>query len=263
MTSGVQIHPTAVIDRDVRLGADVRVGPFSVIEAGVALGDRCVVHPHVVLAGDTELGADVEVFPQAVVGMRPQDLRSGEPGRLRIGPRTVIREGVTLHPGSRGDERLTTIGADALIMAYCHVAHDCRVGDRVIMANATQIAGHCIIEEGAVLGGATTVHQRCRVGTLAMTGASSRIQLDVPPYCIADGNPARLYGLNVVGLKRDGRPEAAVVALKRAYRRLFRESRYAATLAELAAAPSCDEVAALCDFIGRSERGVTRSRRRR
>ncbi len=260
----MRVHPTALIASGAELGVEVSVGPFSVIGDEVVIGDRCVIHGHVVIDGRTELGERVEVYPQAVLGTRPQDLRfDGDAGWLRVGPRTVIREAATLNPGSRGEGRMTVVGADTLIMAYCHVAHDCRIGDRVVMANATQVAGHCEIEDAAVLGGATTVHQHCRIGTLAMTGASARIQLDVPPYCIADGNPAALRGLNRIGLRRDGWTDDAATAVKRAYRALFREGRYADALAELTETTDRPEVARLCAFLRGSERGVTRARRRR
>ena len=258
------IHPTAVVDRHAELGHDIRVGPFAVIGPRVIIQDGCTIHAHAVIEGHTELGPEVEVYPKAVLGMLPQDLKfDGRPGRLEIGARTVIRECATLHVGSRGDRRLTRVGSDGLVMAYAHVAHDCTIGDRVVMANATQIAGHCQIGDGAVLGGATTVHQHCRIGTRAMTGASSRIQLDVPPFCVADGNPARLYGLNLVGLRRDGRTPEAIRRLKAAYRALFRQGRYRMALDELRAAPPSEEVALLCGFLEATVRGVTRARPRR
>ena len=258
------IHPTAIVDPRAELGRGVSVGPFSVVGPNVVLGEGCTVHAHVVIEGHTAFGPGVEVFPQAVIGMAPQDRKfDGGITRLRVGARTVLREAVTVHPGSRGAEPVTVIGSDGLIMAYCHIAHDCRIGDRVVMANASQIAGHCVIEDGAVLGGVTTVHQHCRIGTGAMTGASSRIQQDVPPFCVADGNPARLCGLNLVGLRRDGRSPRAIAALKQAYRALFRQDRYAAALADLAAAPPSEEVRQLCAFLEQSARGVARARRRR
>ncbi|MEM7675119.1 MAG: acyl-ACP--UDP-N-acetylglucosamine O-acyltransferase [Myxococcota bacterium] len=264
VVGGPAIHPTAVVDAAAQIGPGVRIGPFAVVGPNVVLGPGCVLHAHVVVDGDTELGAEVEVFPQAVLGMAPQDLKyDGRRTRLRIGARTVLREGVTVHPGSSTGDGLTEVGQQTLIMAYCHIAHDCRIGDRVVMANATQIAGHCIIDDGAVLGGATTVHQYCRIGTRALTGASARVQLDVAPYCVADGNPARLCGLNVVGLRRDGRSSAAIAELKSAYRALFRSDSYARALAELSRDARCEEVRTLCAFLKASRRGVTRSGHRR
>ncbi len=258
-----QVHPTAIVDRRAELSPNVRVGPYAVIGAGVVVGAGCVIHSHAVIEGRTVLGDLVEVYPHAVLGMPPQDLKfDGRKTDLVVGPRTVIREGATLHPGSRGEAGRTTVGADTLIMAYCHIAHDCAVGDRVVMANATQIAGHCVIEDGAVLGGVTTVHQHCRIGTRSMTGASSRIQQDVPPFCVADGNPARLCGLNLVGLRRDGRSDGAISELKAAYRRLFRLGPYPEVLAELTKTATGDEVRQLCLFLSASRRGVTRARRR-
>lgn len=259
-----QIHPTAVVDPRAELGRGIQVGPFAVIGPRVTVHDGCTIHAHAIVDGRTELGPEVEVYPKAVLGMVPQDLKfDGRPGRLAVGAGTIIRECATLHVGSRGDERLTSLGAGCLVMAYSHVAHDCVVGDRVVMANATQIAGHCEIGAGAVLGGATTVHQHCRIGTRAMTGASSRIQLDVPPYCVADGHPARLFGLNTVGLRRDGWRADDLRILKDAYRALFRQGRYRAALVELRAAPPSAEVALLCAFLSSTTRGVTRARRRR
>lgn len=257
------IHPSAVIDPGARLGAGVRIGPFAVIGPHVVLGDRVVVHSHAVIDGHTELGEGVEVFPQAAVGLRPQDLKyDGSPTRLVVGPRTVIRECVTLQPGSLGgSEGLTSIGADCLLMAYCHVAHDCVIGDRVIMANATQIAGHCVVEDHVILGGVTTVHQFVRIGTRAITGASSRVVQDVPPFTMADGHPARLFGLNVVGLRRAGFTSEQRRGLKRAYRALFLEGRYKQALLELEAGAALEapEVRELCAFLRAGSRGVTRA----
>lgn len=257
------IHALAVVDPSARLGEGVRIGPFAVIGPDVVLEDGVVIHPHAVVDGHTTLQAGVEVFPQASVGLRPQDLKyDGAPTRLIVGPRTVIRECATLQPGS-AEGGVTRVGADCLIMAYCHVAHDCIVGDHVVMANATQIAGHCVIEDFVVLGGVTTVHQFVRIGTRAITGASARVIQDIPPYTMADGHPARLIGLNRVGLERAGLSPETRLALKRAFRALFLRGAYQDALRELEGAPSesCAEVARLCRFLRTSERGVSRARR--
>ncbi len=262
----VNIHPTAIVESGARLGEGVTIGPYALIGPHVVLGDRVVVHGHAVIDGHTELGEAAEVFPFAAVGLRPQDLKyDGSPTRLVVGARTVIRESVTLQPGSLGGAAgLTQIGSDCLIMAYCHVAHDCIVGNRVIMANAAQIAGHCVIEDFVTVGGVTTVHQFVRIGTRAITGASSRITQDVPPYMLADGHPAALHGLNTVGLKRSGFSSEATLNLKRAYKALFREGRYSDALAELerGLALQSPEVARLCAFLRGSTRGVTRAGRK-
>lgn len=259
------IHPTAIIDPGAQLGVEVRVGPYAVIGKNVRLGDRVIVHPHAVIDGHTAIGAEAEIFPGAAVGLKPQDKKyDGAPTRLIVGDRTIVRECVTLQPGTAGSPNslgVTTIGAGCLIMAYSHVAHDCVVGDGVIMANATQIAGHCTIEDFAILGGVTTVHQFVRIGTRAITGASARVQQDVPPFMTADGHPAKLYGLNIVGLRRAGFSKAAQLALKRAYKELFLRGRYATARVELQSTLGAEfpEVARLLAFLSASKRGVTRA----
>jgi UDP-N-acetylglucosamine acyltransferase len=223
-----------------------------------------VLHPHAIVDGHTTLGPGVEVFPGAAVGLRPQDLKyDGSPTRLIIGARTVIRECVTIQPGTSGaGAGLTTVGEGCLIMAYAHVAHDCVIGDGVIIANGAQIAGHCVVEDRAILGGLTGLHQFVRVGTQAITGAQSRVQKDVPPYTLADGHPARLFGLNVVGLRRAKMPAETILALKRAYQAIFLRGPFREALAEVEAAAACPEVARLCAFLRASSRGCTRASRR-
>lgn len=262
------VHPTAIVDPGAKLGRGVRIGPYAIIGAHVELGDGAIVHPHVVIDGHTALGAGVEVFPGAAIGLRPQDKKyDGSPTRLVVGERTVLREHVTLQPGTRGGRGtgLTTVGARCLIMAYSHVAHDCTIGDDVVIANGTQIAGHVTVEHHVILGGVTTVHQFVRIGARAITGASARVQQDIPPFMLADGHPARLYGLNVVGLRRARLSKDALLALKRAYKQLFLRGSYRDALAELEATSAKDhaEVAELCRFLRGSERGVTRAALRR
>lgn len=257
------IHPTAIVASGARVGQGAKIGPYAIIGEHVQLGEGVVVHPHVVIDGYTTLGAGVEVFPGAAIGLRPQDLKyDGSPTTLEVGARTVLREAVTLQPGTSGaGSGRTVIGADCLIMAYSHVAHDCVIGDRVIIANATQIAGHCTVEDGAILGGVTTVHQFVRIGARAITGAASRVQQDVPPFMMADGHPARLYGLNLVGLKRAGFSPGAIASLKQAYKLIFLRGNYAEGLeqVERSLAQDTPEVARLCAFLRSSDRGVMRS----
>lgn len=261
------VHPSSVVDAKAQLGVGVKVGPFSVIGPNVVIGDGAVVHSHTVIDGHTTLGPGVEVFPHTAVGLPPQDKKyDGSPTKLIVGARTVIRECATLQPGSVGEDcGVTEVGEDCLIMAYCHVAHDCRIGNGVIMANATQVAGHCVVEDFAILGGVTTVHQFVRIGTRAITGASSRVQMDVPPYVTADGHPAALYGLNKVGLERAGFSDETIGALKQAYKALFLRNNYASALDELEQGPAREhpEVARLCEFLRASKRGVTRAPRKR
>lgn len=258
------IHPQALIAPGAVIGEGVSVGPFAVVGEHVRLGDGVCIHPHAVLDGHTTLGAEVQVFPGAAVGLRPQDKKyDGSPTRLSIGARTVVRECATLQPGTTGTGcGSTEIGEDCLIMAYVHVAHDCRVGDGVIVANATQIAGHVQIDDHAILGGVTTVHQFCRIGTRAITGASSRVVQDVPPFMTADGHPARLFGLNNVGLKRAGFSTEAIRALKRAYRTIFLRGPFKSAIEAIDAELGTEhaEIAELCRFLRGSERGVTRAR---
>jgi UDP-N-acetylglucosamine acyltransferase len=261
-----RIHPTAIVHHRAELGIGVEVGPFSIVGEHVRLGDGTKVHSHAVIDGHTTIGERAEIFPQACVGLAPQDKKyDGSPTQLIIGARTVIRECATLQPGSVGEGcGVTEVGDDCLVMAYCHVAHDCRIGNGVIMANATQIAGHCTIEDFAILGGVTTVHQFVRIGTRAITGASTRVQMDVPPYMMADGHPAALFGPNVIGLDRAGFSEESKRAIKDAYKALFLRGRYAEALDELEAgqAKQFSEVARLCRFLRSSTRGVTRARKR-
>lgn len=262
MSGGV--HPTAIVDSGAELGSDVTVGPYAIIGKNVKIGARSIIHPHAVIDGHTTLGAECEVFPSAAVGLKPQDKKyDGSPTRLVIGDRTVIRECATLQPGTSGGRGngVTTVGAGCLLMAYTHVAHDCVVGDGVIMANAAQLAGHVTVEDFVIVGGVTTVHQFTRIGTRAITGASARVAQDVPPYTMADGHPARLFGLNLVGLKRAGFSKETIAALKRAYKEIFVRGPYSDARAALAETLGREvpEVARLLEFLSSTERGVTRA----
>lgn len=260
------VHPTAIVDPAARLGEGVRIGPYAIVGPDVVLGDGVILHPHAIVDGHTTLGEGVEVFPGACVGLRPQDKKyAGQPTTLAVGARTVIRECATLQPGTVGGGGKTVVGRDGLIMAYCHVAHDCVVGDHVIMANAVQLAGHVTVEDFVILGGLSNVHQFCRIGTRVITGAATRVMQDVPPFTMADGHPATLHGLNKVGLERAGMAPASVLALKKAYRRIFVRGPYAEGLAEIEATLALEvpEVAVLCRFLRSSSRGVTRGAHRK
>jgi UDP-N-acetylglucosamine acyltransferase len=221
-----QVHPTAVIEAGARLAAEVRVGPYAVIGAEVQLEAECSIGAHAVLQGRTTLGAGCVVGAHAVIGGAPQirgDLRAGE---LQIGARTVLREFVSVHCGS-GDGR-TELGADNLLMAYAHVAHDCRLGDRNELANGAQLAGHVQLADHVTIGGLAALHQFVRVGEHAMIGGGSMVAQDVPPYCQVSGDRARVYGINRVGLKRAGYDEPTRELLSRGLRALLA----APTLAE-------------------------------
>ena len=256
-----EVHATAVIDPTAELGADVVIGPYTVLGPGVSIGAGTVIGPHVVVERDTTLGEGCRVHAGAVLGGDPQDLKyNGEPSRLVVGDRTVIRECVTLNRGTAA-HGLTQIGSDCLIMAYAHVAHDCVLGDHVVVANGVAMGGHVRIEEWVVVGGLTAIHQFVQVGRHAFVGGSAAVMKDVPPFVKAAGNPLKLYGLNSVGLQRRGFSEAARRELRRAYR-LFFQSKLNISQAlerarvELEAGPEIED---FLGFIERNDRvrGIT------
>lgn len=219
-----KVHPTSVVDNSVELGADVEIGPGCVIGPDVKLGDRTRLIAHVFVESHTTLGKDNTVFPFAALGGPPQDLSyKGEPTRLEIGDNNVIREHATLHRGTARGRAVTTIGDNCLIMGNCHVAHDCQVGNHVIMAQTATIGGHVKVGDFAFLGGLSGVHQHGRVGRHAFVGASALMTTDLIPYGSAIGNHAHLGGLNVVGLKRRGFTREQIHDLRAAYRLLFAE----------------------------------------
>lgn len=217
------VHPTAIVEPGAELADDVMVGPYCVVGAGVRLGPGCRLESHVVISGRTGLGAGCHVFPFAVLGHRPQDRKyAGEASDLVVGPRTVIREHATLHPGTLGGGLRTSVGSDCLLMAGTHVAHDCRIGDHVVMANGATLGGHVEIGDWAMIGGLAAIHQFVRIGPHAMIGGLSGVESDVIPYGSALGNRACLSGLNTVGMKRRGMARDEITALRHAYRVLFR-----------------------------------------
>ena len=219
-----EIHPTAIVEPGARLAHDVRIGPYSLIGPEVALESGVEVHGHVVVAGRTTIGANSRIFPFASIGNPPQDLKyKGEPSALVIGRNNTIREHVTVNPGTAGGGMLTQIGDDCLLMVGTHVAHDCRIGDHVIMANNATLGGHVVIGDYVILGGLSAVHQFVRIGQHAMVGGMSGVENDVIPYGSVLGNRAQLSGLNVVGLKRRGFSREEVQTLRTAYRLLFAE----------------------------------------
>jgi UDP-N-acetylglucosamine acyltransferase len=255
------IHATAIVHPGARIAAGVEIGPYAVIGEHVALGEGTTVGPHAVIEGWTEIGRDNRIFQFASVGAAPQDLKfHGEKSFLRLGDRNMVREFVTLHRGTESGGGETLIGSDNLFMAYSHVAHDCIVGNRVILANGATLAGHVQIDDYAILGGLSAVHQFTRVGAHVMVSGGSMVAQDIPPYTIAQGDRAKTVGLNLVGLKRRGFSEEAMRAIKQAYRIVFRsglrqEEALAKIAAEVAAGP---ELALFVDFIKDSQRGVAR-----
>lgn len=219
-----KIHPTAVIGGAVRLGADVEIGPYCVVDGEVSLDDGVKLLSHVVVAGRTSIGAGTTLFSFACVGHRPQDLKyAWEPSRVTIGRNCSVREFVTVHPGTQGGGMITSVGDDCLLMATSHVAHDCRLGNGVILSNGTQLAGHVSVDDHAILGGMVGAHQRVRVGRHAFVGGMSGLAKDVLPFTVAFGNPATMRGLNSVGLKRSGFTHDQLHLLRTVYQDLFAE----------------------------------------
>ena len=226
----VDIHPTAVVDSKAELGIGVSIGAYCCVGPNVTLGKDVKLKSHAVIEGITSIGAGSEIFPFAVVGVRPQDLKyKGEPSRVEIGENTVVREHVTVHPGTEGGGLITRVGNDCLIMVGAHIAHDCHVGNSVIMANNATLGGHVTVGDYAILGGLTGIHQFVRIGHHGMVGGLSGVENDVIPYGSVIGNRAYLCGLNTVGLKRRGFSRENIHSLRAAYRLLFAEE---GTLAE-------------------------------
>lgn len=217
------IHPSAIIDPTAELDENVSVGPFCVIGADVRIASGSEIGPHVVINGTTDIGHDNRIYQFASVGENPQDRKyAGELTRLEIGDRNVIRESVTINRGTVQDEGITRIGNDNLFMAYIHVAHDCIIGNNVIMANASSLGGHVQIDDWAILGGFTLVHQFTRIGAYCFSGMGSAIGKDVPPYTMVEGKPARPRGINAVGLKRHGFSQEDLTSIRRAYKNLYK-----------------------------------------
>jgi len=219
----MSVHPTAIIDPKARLGEGVAVGAYSIIGADVEIGDNTWIGPHVVIQGPTKIGCDNRIYQFASLGEAPQDKKyAGEPTRLEIGDRNLIREFVTMSRGTPTGGGLTRVGSDGLYMAYVHVAHDCVVGDKVIFSNNASLAGHVHVEDWVILSGFTLVHQFCSIGAHAFTGMGSAISKDVPPYLMVSGNPAEPHGINKEGLKRRGFSQEQIRNLRNAYKVLYR-----------------------------------------
>jgi UDP-N-acetylglucosamine acyltransferase len=255
------IHPTAIIEPGAKLGAGVSVGPYSIIGGNVEIGDHTWIGPHVVITGVTRIGCDNRIYQFCSLGDAPQDKKyGGEPTELAIGDRNTIREYCQFNVGTVQDAGVTRIGSDNWIMAYVHIAHDCRVGDRTIFANNSQLGGHVHVDDWAVLGGYTGVHQFCRVGAHTMTAVGTVVLQDIPPYVMAAGNTATPYGINVEGLKRRGFSAEALLTLKRAYRTLYKsglmlEEARAKLAQEAGTHP---EIQPILDFLTVSKRGIIR-----
>ncbi len=255
------IHSTAIVHPGAQVEADVEIGPYAVIGDLVSIGSGSKIGPHAVIEGPSEIGKDNTIFQFASVGAVPQDLKfHGEKTLLRIGDRNTIREFVTLHRGTESGGGETVIGNDNLFMAYSHVAHDCIVGNRVILANGSTLAGHVEVDDHAILGGLSAIHQFSKIGCHVMISGGAMVTQDVPPYTIAQGDRAKTVGLNLVGLKRRGFSDSAIRGLKQAYKLMFRSGlRVDEALermeAEIEMTP---ELTVFMEFIRNSQRGIAR-----
>lgn len=255
------IHPTAIVHPGAQLDVEVEIGPYAVIGEHVKIGKGTSIGPSAVIDGWTEIGENNRIFHLCSVGAVPQDLKyKGEETYLRIGNGNIIREFATIHLGTVTGDGETTIGDNNLFMAYCHVAHDCHIGSRVVMANGSTLAGHITVEDFAILGGLSAVHQFVRVGESVMIAGGAMVGQNVPPYTMASGDRATLHGLNLVGLRRRGFSEETIADLKKAYRILIRsglrtEEALDRIRNEISQSP---EVAHFVEFVEKSERGICR-----
>jgi UDP-N-acetylglucosamine acyltransferase len=256
------IHPTAIVDPTAEIDESVEIGPYTIVQKNVIIGQGTRIGPHVVIGEGTQIGQRCQIYQFASVGEAPQALAyRGEKTFLILGDQNIVREFVTLNRGTAGGGGKTVIGNQNLFMAYSHVAHDCQLGNQVILANGATLAGHITIEDHAVIGGLSAIHQFCRIGTHAFISGMTGITLDVPPYMLASGSRARLFGLNTVGLKRFHFSEASVKALKKAYRIIFRSGltlEKAVKQVKEDGISQLPEVQHLLQFIQQSKRGISR-----
>ncbi len=259
-----RIHATAVVDAAAQLDASVQVGPYAVIGPDVRIGAGSAVGAHCVIDGRTTIGRDNRIFQFASVGAPPQDKKyAGEPTELVIGDRNTIREFCTLNTGTAQDGGITSVGNDNWIMAYVHIAHDCRVGHGTVLANNATLAGHVQVDDFAIIGGLTGIHQFTRVGAYVMAGFGSHISQDVPPFMMVDGNPLAVRGLNLEGLRRRGFSTARVATIKQMHRLLYRQGlTLAAARAAIVQLPADEEarqdVAMMLNLLDASSRGIAR-----
>lgn len=255
------IHPLAIVDPGAKIGKGVQIGAFSIIGADVEIGNGTWIGPHVVINGPTRIGSENRIYQFSSLGEGPQHLGyKGEPTWLEVGDRNIIREYCTFNRGTVAGGGVTRLGHDNFIMAYCHLAHDCQIGNRTVFANGTSLAGHVRVEDQVIFGGFTMIHQFCRVGAHSMTGINTVTFKDIPPYLLVAGNTAVPYGLNVRGLKRRNFSEQSIESLRQAYKLVYKSGlrldEATEQLAQMAGASS--EVRHFLDFIKQSERGIVR-----
>ncbi len=254
------IHSTAVVHAKAELAAGCEIGPYCVIGENVVIGAGCRLHSHVVIGGHTRLGANNEIFPFASIGLQTQDLKwKGGVTWTEVGANNTFREYVTIHSAT-GEGEVTKVGSDNHILAYCHIAHNVVVGDHVIMSNVATLAGHVVVEDYAVVGGLAAIHQFCHIGKMSIIGGCSKVVQDVPPFMLADGNPAETRTVNKVGMERNGVSEPAQSALRQSFKILFREGltiSNALTRIEQDL-PQLPEVQHLVNFVRNSQRGISK-----
>jgi len=253
-------HPTAVIHPQAELGDNVEIGPYAVIEKDVKIEDGCRIHPHVVIKRWTTLDEGCVIYPGAVLGAEPQDVKfKGEKSYLKIGANTTIRESATLHRAT-GEGEETRVGCNVMLMAYSHIAHNCHVGNSVVLTNAANIGGHVVIEDRAIISGLVGVHQFVRIGKMVMVGGHSKVVKDIPPFLLADGHPAHVNGVNVVGLRRNKFSPHLRNQIKKAYRILYRsELNVSQAINKMEQELEAnDEIEHLLRFLRNADRGICR-----
>jgi UDP-N-acetylglucosamine acyltransferase len=260
---GTQIHPTAVVAPGAQLGEGVSIGPYSVVGANVVLGDRTTVLSHCAIDGHSTFGEDNRIGPYASLGGPPQDKKyKAEPTQLIVGHRNTIREFTTFNTGTAQDEGITSMGDDNWVMAYAHLAHDVRVGNRCILANNAQIAGHVKVGDWVILGGFTCVHQFVKIGSHSMTGLGTVLSQDLPPFIMASGNLASAFGFNAEGLKRRGFSPERIAAIKQMHKALYRKSltleQARAEISAMVVPEAADDIAMMSAFLAAAERGIVR-----
>jgi UDP-N-acetylglucosamine acyltransferase len=256
-----KIHRTAIVDPKAKIDANVEIGPFCVIKKGVRIRKGTRLQSHIIVEGITDIGENCMIYPFSSIGFPPQDVKyEGEKTKLVIGNSNIIREYTTIHRASVGGDGVTSIADNNFLMAYVHIAHDCKIGSNVTMANAATLAGHVVIEDHALIGGLVAIHQFTRIGRHTMVGGFSGIGQDIPPYMVASGARAKLFGPNAIGLKRHGFSTSSINVIKKAYKILFREKR---TLKDALKKirndlPATDEIKHLVEFIEQNKRGICR-----
>jgi len=256
----VKVHPQAIVSKKAELSSGVEVGPFSIIEEGVKIKENTKIGPHSLITGATILGKNCRVFKGAVIGTPPQDLKyKGEKSYLEIGENNTVREFVTINPGTEEGSK-TVVGNNNLIMAYSHIAHNCKIGNNCILANGATLAGYVTIEDRVVIGGLVAVHQFCRIGKFSIIGGCSKVVQDIPPYSLADGHPAKVRGINLIGLKRANFSKETINILQRAFKILFFKGHTLKSALEIVEKqiPLIPEVEELLQFLKNSKRGVSR-----